>query len=134
MAPHSLAATSTLMCRRVRSRAAGEHEFEALGFDDCCDGFANIEVHLPCDSTASPWRIVQSGSLEGGDMMNGDLGRVDCLTCGVVLDASCSGPITDPGGGDTGIDPGTTLPPSINTGETGNGGCPGGPWCDGTGR
>ena len=53
----------------AESLSAGEHEFEALGFDDCCDGFANIEEHLPCDSTASPWRIVQSGSLEGGDMM-----------------------------------------------------------------
>jgi hypothetical protein len=119
----------------AESLSAGEHEFEALGFDDCCDGFANIEVHLPCDATGSPWRIVQSGSVEGGDMMNGDLGRVDCLTCGAVLDASCSGPIVDPGGGDTGIDAGTALPPSITTGGTGNGGCPGGPWCgDGTGR
>ena len=27
---------------------AGEHEFEALGFEDCCDGHAALEGRLPC--------------------------------------------------------------------------------------
>ena len=81
-----------------------------------------MEVHLPCDSAASPWRIIQSGSVEGGDMMNGDLGRLDCLTCGAVLSAECSGPLTDPGGGDTGIDPGTAVGCTIQVGGVGNGG------------
>ena len=56
---------------------AGDHEFEALGFEDCCDGFAHLEVHLPCDAAPSPWRIVSSG-------------ETDCLLCGAVLSAECS--------------------------------------------
>jgi hypothetical protein len=27
------------------SLAAGEHEFESLGFEDCCDGHSELEVH-----------------------------------------------------------------------------------------
>ena len=42
----------------------GDHEFEALGFEDCCDGFAHLEVHLPCDAAPSPWRIVSSGETD----------------------------------------------------------------------
>jgi hypothetical protein len=40
--------------------AVGSHEFEALGFDDCCDGHAELEVHLTCDSTHddTAWRVV----------------------------------------------------------------------------
>ena len=38
-----------------------DHEFEALGFEDCCDGHAELEVHLPCDRATDPWRIVQAG-------------------------------------------------------------------------
>ena len=60
---------------------AGDHEFESLGFEDCCDGAAELEVHLPCDAMASPWRIVSSGAS-------------DCLACGAVLEASCS--VSDP--------------------------------------
>ena len=44
---------------------AGEHEFDALGFEDCCDGHAELEVHMPCDKADSPWRIVQAGLDEG---------------------------------------------------------------------
>ena len=60
----------------------GDHSFEALvscgfglshravpdvrlgrqGFEDCCDGHAELEVHLPCDFPDSPWRTVHSGS------------------------------------------------------------------------
>ena len=71
---------------------------------------------------ASPWRIVQSGSEEGADLMGGGLGALDCLTCGAVLAETCSGPLTDPGGGATGIDPGSALSPTIQIGGTGNGG------------
>ena len=46
----------------------------------------------------------------------------DCLTCGAVLSAECSGPLTDPGGGDTGIDAGTAIGCSIQVGGVGNGG------------
>jgi hypothetical protein len=45
--------------------AIGDHDFEALGFEDCCDGHAELEVHLPgCDADAgSPWRMVVSGTM-----------------------------------------------------------------------
>ena len=33
--------------------AMGDHEFESLGFEDCCDGWSQLEVHLPCDAAAS---------------------------------------------------------------------------------
>ncbi len=46
----------------------GDHEFEALGFEDCCDGHQELEVHLPCDKDARAWRIVTSG-------------ETDCLKC-----------------------------------------------------
>ncbi len=65
-----------------QSLSLGEHEFESLGFEDCCDGFAQLEVHLPCDAMASPWRIVSQGAS-------------DCLQCGSVLSAACSGVETD---------------------------------------
>ena len=65
-----------------QSLAIGEHEFESLGFEDCCDGFAQLEVHLPCDASASAWRIVSHGAS-------------DCLVCGAVLSAACSGAETD---------------------------------------
>ena len=41
--------------------AVGEHEWEVLGFEDCCDGHAELEVHIPCDRAESPWRIVTHG-------------------------------------------------------------------------
>ena len=31
----------------------GNHEFETLGFEDCCDGHAELEVHFPCDRPES---------------------------------------------------------------------------------
>jgi hypothetical protein len=34
--------------------AAGDHEFEAVGFQDCCDSHSELEVHLPCDQTTDP--------------------------------------------------------------------------------
>jgi hypothetical protein len=59
------------------SLSSGEHEFESLGFDDCCDGHSELEVHLPCDGNGAAWRYVIAGTS-------------DCLTCGGVLDAACS--------------------------------------------
>jgi hypothetical protein len=60
------------------SLTAGDHEFEALGFEDCCDGHAELEVHLYCDTDpAAPWRIVQAGD-------------TDCLMCGAALSSLCS--------------------------------------------
>ena len=55
----------------------GDHEFEALGFEDCCDGHAELEVHLPCDDATDPWRIVTAGHNE-------------CMTCGSSLAETCT--------------------------------------------
>eukprot|EP01047_Picozoa_sp_COSAG01_P026990 COSAG01_NODE_1762_length_9295_cov_7.745134_2_plen_2326_part_00 len=48
--------------------AVGDHEFEVVGFEDCCDTHSELEVHLPCDQTTDPWRVVQTGV-------------TSCLTC-----------------------------------------------------
>merc|ERR1712072_1093374 len=61
------------------SLSAGEHEFESLGFEDCCDGHSELEVHLPCGASASPWRFAIAG-------------ESDCLVCGGILAAECSQP------------------------------------------
>jgi hypothetical protein len=50
------------------SLSAGDHEFGILGFEDCCDGHAELEVHLPCDTPSDAWRTVVTGA-------------TDCLTC-----------------------------------------------------
>ena len=42
----------------------GDHEFEALGFEDCCDGHAELEVHFPCDRPSSVWRTVHAGTTD----------------------------------------------------------------------
>lgn len=58
--------------------AVGDHEFEALGFDDCCDGHQELELHLNCDVAAAPWRVVSSG-------------QTDCMSCThTAATASCS--------------------------------------------
>jgi hypothetical protein len=44
------------------SLAVGDHEFEALGFENCCDGHSELEVHLPCDAAADGWRVVTTGA------------------------------------------------------------------------
>ena len=57
---------------------AGDHSFESLGFEDCCDGHAELEVHLTCDTAAgvqAPWRVVVSGETE-------------CLKCDAVTATS----------------------------------------------
>ena len=35
------------------SLAVGDHEFDVLGFEPCCDGHAELEVHLPCDDAGA---------------------------------------------------------------------------------
>ena len=60
------------------SLTVGDHEFEVLGFEDCCDGHQELEVHLPCDSDASVWRVVTAG-------------ESDCLKCSAGATATtCS--------------------------------------------
>ena len=60
------------------SLSTGDHEFESLGFEDCCDGHAELEVHLNCDTTAAAWRVVTSG-------------KSDCFVCTAsTLAATCS--------------------------------------------
>ena len=67
------------MCRAVRvaNPKASPSQFDVLGFEPCCDGHAEMEVHLPCDDVAAPWRTVVSGASE-------------CLQCDGNLDSSCS--------------------------------------------
>ena len=64
---------------------SGDHEFESLGFEDCCDGHSELEVHLPCDQPSASWRIVVAG-------------QSDCLNCATEPVASCS--ISLPSGGE----------------------------------
>jgi hypothetical protein len=43
---------AALLATRARdalSRRGPAARFEALGFEDCCDGHAELEAHLPCD-------------------------------------------------------------------------------------
>eukprot|EP01051_Picozoa_sp_SAG22_P022079 SAG22_NODE_5147_length_1077_cov_1.044990_1_plen_97_part_10 len=63
------------------SLAAGLHEFDVLGFEDCCDGHAELEVHIPCDTVLSPWRMVSHGVSP-------------CLSCALV-DPATEGPTID---------------------------------------
>jgi hypothetical protein len=55
----------------------GDHEFEALGFEDCCDGHSELEVHLPCDSEADRWRVVKTGD-------------DSCLSCDTRASLECT--------------------------------------------
>ena len=49
-----------------------------LGFEPCCDGHAETEVHLPCDAADDPWRTVVHGA-------------TDCMACGdAKVDGACS--------------------------------------------
>jgi len=60
------------------SLTAGDHEFDVLGFEPCCDGHAEMEIHLPCDGPDDAWRIITTGQTE-------------CLECnGATIDAACS--------------------------------------------
>ena len=70
----------------------GDHVFEALGFEGCCDGHSELEIHLPCDGTSDPWRVVQAGA-------------TDCMSCTGGIGASFSAFKfnLDPAGDNTGL-------------------------------
>ena len=57
--------------------SVGEHEWEVLGFEDCCDGHAELEVHIPCDTLASPWRTIS-------------VGISPCMSCDAAIEGTCS--------------------------------------------
>ena len=57
--------------------SAGDHEFESLGFEDCCDGHSELEVHLPCDRPTGVWRVVTAGSSS-------------CMTCTPPPSQTCA--------------------------------------------
>ena len=42
--------------------AAGDHYWESLGFEGCCDGHSEIEIHLPGDAETDPWRPITTGA------------------------------------------------------------------------
>ena len=52
---------------------AGDHYWESLGFEGCCDGHSEIEIHLPNDEASDPWRPITSGTSAD---LNGDCGGV----------------------------------------------------------
>ena len=71
----------------------GDHEFEVLGFEDCCDGHAELEIHLSCDRINDQWRVVVTGGSP-------------CMTCGGTVAAEC----------------GSATDSAANCGEAGTGG------------
>ena len=73
---------------------AGEHYFESLGFEGCCDGHSELEVHIPCDLRTDPWRTVVTGpsasmmSLRPGENCTAHVvveTQEEALTCGDVV-------------------------------------------------
>ena len=60
--------------------AVGDHEFELLSFENCCDEHAALEVHLPCDQPADPWRIVRAGVTPCMDCTSSPDAQADCVT------------------------------------------------------
>jgi hypothetical protein len=69
---------------------ADDHEFEALGFEDCCDGHAELEVHLPSDQPTDRWRLVQSGDTPC--LMSGAVNA----TCGSSTDSVATSAVPSP--------------------------------------
>jgi hypothetical protein len=59
----------------VGARAAAR--FEALGFEDCCDGHSALEVHLPCDRACEGALPVSRG--------RGREAFTDCATVDTIL-------------------------------------------------
>ena len=56
---------SDIVVDRDMALENGNHYFEGVGFENCCDGHAELEVHLPSDMTTDPWRTVNSGPTGG---------------------------------------------------------------------
>jgi len=68
------------------------------GFEACCDGHAELEVHLPCDTSVDPWRIVVSGESDCMRCTPLDVGNTDTSTCSANTgSAGCCGDV----GGDS---------------------------------
>ena len=80
---------------------AGDHEYETLGFEDCCDGHSEVEIQLIHDQSTQDgvWRVVVSGETP---CLEGDIPLADhpeCMIdtdsaaqCGAIGDvASCHG-------------------------------------------
>ena len=80
----------------------GNHEFESLGFDACCDGHAELEVHLPCDTSIDPWRIVVAGEHDCMRCTPSDPANpIDIATCSSqTSSAGCCGEAGSQGGED----------------------------------
>jgi hypothetical protein len=51
--------------------SVGDHYFEGLGFEGCCDGHSELEIHLPPDGEGDPWRLVVAGPT---DTLSGECG------------------------------------------------------------
>ena len=66
----------------------GDHEFEALGFEDCCDGHSELEIHLPCDAEDAYWRVVQTGEHDCMSCKQADIDSATC-TAGTAAAAVC---------------------------------------------
>ena len=75
-------------CVGLTLTLSAEHEFDVLGFEACCDGHAEMEVHLPCDKPDDPWRTVVRGENECLECGNGEIDD----TCSMDTDsAGCCG-------------------------------------------
>jgi hypothetical protein len=71
---------------------AGDHEYEALGFEDCCDGHSELEVQLIHDQSTQDgiWRVVVAGEtacLEGETPLADARGPNDAL-CMIDTDSA----------------------------------------------
>lgn len=86
----------------------GDHEITILGFEDCCDGHAELEVHLPCDKPTDPWRTVTAGG-------------TDCLACTSRAGTKTSGMFVP--GGPKNVPPQSGLPACCQSGQTGAAQC-----------
>lgn len=83
----------------------GDHEFEALGFEDCCDGHSELEVHLPCDSEVDRWRVVKTGD-------------DSCLSCDTRASQECTAQTESAsicGSAGSGMQCGQQAPPATTT-------------------
>ena len=84
--------------------AEGEHYFESLGFDGCCDGRSELEVHLPCDRRSDPWRLVVSGESssliprDGGSNCTADQRLEGSIGCGQTVSGTTGGSYSQFGG------------------------------------
>jgi hypothetical protein len=60
-----------------------------LGFENCCDGHAELEIHLPCDGKDSAWRVVTSGT--DSECMKCSDSDVPATCSSTEISAACCG-------------------------------------------